>query len=353
MNNPLFSIGITTYNRKELLKQTLASVLSQTFPDFEVIVGNDFTGSPVSAGSLGISDPRVRFINNASNLGEAANMNSLLFLSRGRYFTWQFDDDLYDHNFLKLAHEALEFYNFPECVFTAYKSIGSGFKGFTGDLTAANRRLYRGKEFLKLYLKGKIKTMGCTGLYRCDLLKKQGGVTKLASGPIALYSEYLLLLRSGMFENIAYLDAPLVFYRSHELSWGCSNAQAQEYKDAGLNLISESLVILANPLLKDDFEVNFVSLLKLCAGDFLRKLYLKDKCVKIRGLIRYFSLLGNKIEPLKGSNIYLKARSALAKTLFSAFWVFIKLNLKSILPGPLAAKIMAIRRRLNPADNGS
>ena len=39
---PFFSIGVTTYNRKELLKQTLISIINQTFTDFEVIVGNDY-----------------------------------------------------------------------------------------------------------------------------------------------------------------------------------------------------------------------------------------------------------------------------------------------------------------------
>ncbi|MFA4853438.1 MAG: glycosyltransferase, partial [Bacteroidales bacterium] len=75
---PLFSIGVPTYNRKDLLKQTLLSILEQSFADFEVIVGNDFPDETISAESLGIDDRRVRFINNKQNLGELENMNSLL-----------------------------------------------------------------------------------------------------------------------------------------------------------------------------------------------------------------------------------------------------------------------------------
>src|SRR3972149_4035428 len=120
---PFFSIGVTTYNRPELLKQTLASILVQTFSDFEVIVGNDNTQATLSAEPFGIKDPRVRFINHPQNLGELRNMNALLGMSRGRYFSWQFDDDGYAPNFLEAVYSSLVKFNFPPCIFTSYQII--------------------------------------------------------------------------------------------------------------------------------------------------------------------------------------------------------------------------------------
>ena len=38
---PLFSVIIPTFNRAELLKQTLQSVWRQTFTDYEVVMVND------------------------------------------------------------------------------------------------------------------------------------------------------------------------------------------------------------------------------------------------------------------------------------------------------------------------
>lgn len=38
---PLFSVIIPTYGRAELLRSALSSVLSQTVPDFEVLVVDD------------------------------------------------------------------------------------------------------------------------------------------------------------------------------------------------------------------------------------------------------------------------------------------------------------------------
>src|SRR5665213_1499013 len=41
MTNPSISVVIPTYNRPDLLRETLDSVFAQTFGDYEVIVVND------------------------------------------------------------------------------------------------------------------------------------------------------------------------------------------------------------------------------------------------------------------------------------------------------------------------
>jgi len=40
---PLISVIVTTYNRKELLSETIDSILSQTINDFEVIVVDNYS----------------------------------------------------------------------------------------------------------------------------------------------------------------------------------------------------------------------------------------------------------------------------------------------------------------------
>lgn len=52
---PFFSFGVTTYNRKDLLKECINSILSQSFDDFEVIISNDYVEEKIELSELDIS----------------------------------------------------------------------------------------------------------------------------------------------------------------------------------------------------------------------------------------------------------------------------------------------------------
>ena len=124
IHKPLFSIGVTTYNRREMLKECLGSILCQTFADLEIIVGNDFIEEKLSFEDLCLFDPRICIINNQRNLGELENLNNLLKASRGKYFTWQADDDYYAPNFLQEVYKAIMTHgNEPTCVLTSFKVV--------------------------------------------------------------------------------------------------------------------------------------------------------------------------------------------------------------------------------------
>ena len=123
-SEPFFSIGITTYERVEMLIQALNSILGQTFHDYEVIVSNDNPNRTLTGETLDIDDPRVIFINQTENLGEFHNMDYLLKTSRGRYFTWLADDDYYAPNFLQEVYKAIHTEgNEPPCVLTSFKVV--------------------------------------------------------------------------------------------------------------------------------------------------------------------------------------------------------------------------------------
>ncbi len=268
---PFFSIGVTTYNRRELLKQTLLSILDQSFKDFEVIVGNDYTQETLSPELFGIDDPRVRFVNHPENLGEVDNMNALLGLSRGRYFTWQADDDLYAPEFLSNIHEALTQSGFPACAFSAYGVIEGQVLVDETKLFSGKTYLLQGGQFIQLYLSGKVRAIGTTGVYEVGYLKSLGGVQRLARGNFALYSEYLLLVQSGLLKQMIYIDKPLVLYRNHAESWGCTNQDAAEYKFAGDELLKKGIEVLRQPSLRQDFRQNLLGLWKLALHFFVGK----------------------------------------------------------------------------------
>jgi glycosyltransferase involved in cell wall biosynthesis len=311
VHKPFFSIGVPTYNRKVLLKQTLISLLEQNFVDFEIIVGNDFTDEALSAEILGISDTRIRFINNTINVGELENMNSLLGMARGRYFTWQFDDDPVAPAFLNEAYAALTKLGFPSCVFTSFSFIyGTAMHKFRrrcdGDV-----KLLSGKDFIKAYLSGTIKALGSCGLYSSDYLKSIGGVRRLTEGPMALHSEYLLLIQAGLLPEVAYIDAPLVTSRIHGSSWTCSSKDAKLFKQAGINLIRESIAVFSARELRDDFGHNLTSVLGLVLSSVIMRTRMQYEKVDMREVWAYISILKKEFAPLKGTELFLCAVSSL------------------------------------------
>lgn len=89
MSEPLFSIIVPTYDRRQLLAEALKSIVHQTVTDFECIVVDDASPEPAEVPD----DPRFRVIRLAENSGVAAARNAGLASATGRYVTFLDDDD--------------------------------------------------------------------------------------------------------------------------------------------------------------------------------------------------------------------------------------------------------------------
>lgn len=91
----LVSIVVLTFNRKNLLSQTIDSILAQTFSDFELlIVDNDSTdGTEEFVKSL--PDKRIRYFRNANNGIIAVNINFGMEKAQGECIALCDDDDLW------------------------------------------------------------------------------------------------------------------------------------------------------------------------------------------------------------------------------------------------------------------
>jgi len=230
-DTPLFSIGVTTYDRVELLRETLASILRQDFRDFEILVGNDNPARRLDASLLNAADPRVRIVNRPANLGELGNMNALLAEARGRYFSWLADDDLYACGILSAVAAAVAEFGGPSCVYTLYTSLQA-----PAAARQAPTRRVEAAEFLRAYLARRLPVLGCCGFYERAALLDLGGMTPLGPG-ISPYSDNLLALRSALLRPVV-IDQPLIHFRLHEQSLSYSSVDLAAYRVAQESLWS-------------------------------------------------------------------------------------------------------------------
>ena len=264
MFQPFFTIAITTYNRHDLLKEALTSILAQDFNDFEVLVGNDYQGDVLTRELLGITDPRIRFINHPHNLREVGNMNALLAAASGRYFTWLFDDDLYEPGFLQVAHDVLLQTEMPPALFPSYKVVTGPEFLISQRIPLGDVQIMTGRQYLHKYFSGRLKIISTCGLFdTVTLREKVGGVEELCSSAIGLYSEYLFLVRCALLGRIAYVDAPFVIFRAHSGSWSECNVDLNKYLEAGQQLVRRCADVLHHPDLSADLEFDLRGICRL------------------------------------------------------------------------------------------
>lgn len=83
---------ITTFNRAELLRGAIASVLGQTFRDFELIILDNSSADHTRVVLAGIDDPRARCLTHPP-LTIAQSRNLGLREARGEYVAFLDDDD--------------------------------------------------------------------------------------------------------------------------------------------------------------------------------------------------------------------------------------------------------------------
>ncbi|WP_187774652.1 glycosyltransferase [Billgrantia pellis] len=92
MNEPLITIITPTYNRADLLPETVDSLLGQRFADFEYLIVDDGSSDDTAAVLARYRDPRLRVLCQ-DNQGEVAATNRGWSEARGRYVAIVSSDD--------------------------------------------------------------------------------------------------------------------------------------------------------------------------------------------------------------------------------------------------------------------
>lgn len=209
-DTPSVSVVIATYNRANFLRQTIESVLNQSFRDFELIVVDD--GSTDDTRRLIDScGPKIRYYYQ-ENRGPAAARNLGVRQARATWLAFQDSDDLSTPDHLQVLHDYVEAH--PECAMVFANGV------YLGGREHSRETIIPARKSRRLAAEG----VRLNDLFEKSIARLQAAlVSKAAYGAAGGMNESLrvchdldLFLRLCAKFPVAYLDRVVFQYRKHE-----------------------------------------------------------------------------------------------------------------------------------------
>jgi glycosyltransferase involved in cell wall biosynthesis len=108
--SPLVTIGLPVFNSARYLRQSLDSLLAQTYTDFVLVISDNASTdeTPLICKTYAATDSRIKYSRNPTNIGNPRNFNRVFELTTTRYLKWSTGDDFWERSFLGRALEVME-----------------------------------------------------------------------------------------------------------------------------------------------------------------------------------------------------------------------------------------------------
>ena len=120
VNYPLITIGVSAYNRKDYLQQSLDSLINQSYPNCEIIVVDDGS-SDGTAEMMREKYPHIKYVYQ-NNAGDAAAKNHAARIAQGEFIVFNDSDDLFLPDAVMNLYNALN-NNKNACSYGTYTTI--------------------------------------------------------------------------------------------------------------------------------------------------------------------------------------------------------------------------------------
>lgn len=219
-NQPLVSVIIPTFNRKDMLKRAVDCVLKQDYPNIEVIISDNCSDDgtfEMVRENYGI-EKRVIYQRNEKNLGPTMNYNIAFYgFARGEYCMTQSDDDyIIDSGYISKAVKILNENKDLSFVFAGYY-YNNEEKNSIYRVKPDYRSNIDGRDFFINFLTDKYPNMPnlCTTLFRREAAHE---MEILKCDPDCLAADLSMLLRLLLRGNAGFIDDIVLVYTLHKRS---------------------------------------------------------------------------------------------------------------------------------------
>jgi glycosyltransferase involved in cell wall biosynthesis len=92
--SPEITVLMPVYNGEKYLRESIESILNQTFTKFEFLIINDGSTDASREIILSYDDPRITLVDNIENMGLSQSLNTGIHRARGEYIARQDADDV-------------------------------------------------------------------------------------------------------------------------------------------------------------------------------------------------------------------------------------------------------------------
>lgn len=256
---PDVTVVITLYNKERYIEEAIQSVLDQTYPDWELLILDDFSSDDSLKRAQSFKDPRIRVIPLNKNIGQTHVLNYALTLIKTPYFIQLDADDWLNEDALSTMIETASQYPDVALIY------GNHFAYYLDDQGQVEKKE---KIILEQYLDKydlitKMSNALVPRFYRTDVIREIGGWMAQEKGDM-LAEDVQITLRLAGKHRWVWVDK-ILYHRRRDpdnfRSFEISRPLRREYR-----------YHLYNQILREWGDEYRVQWKKLSKGYFLEKL---------------------------------------------------------------------------------
>lgn len=244
MCDKLVSIILPTYNGSRFIKDSIESIINQTYKNWELIIINDCS----TDNTLNIckeyakNDNRIKIFTNETNKKLPASLNIGFEKACGEYLTWTSDDNMYKENAINYMVEYLEKH-------LNVDFISSDFDYVDENNIFINTQMDRYPN-RNLYILPRFNVVGACFMYRREIINKVGKYDESQF----LCEDYDYWFRIALCCNMAFLNN-VNLYKYRESKYNLSSNNVEKVKNKADKIRLKYVIYILSKLKLSKYQI--------------------------------------------------------------------------------------------------
>lgn len=234
IDKPKITVFMAAYNASAYIEDSIASILNQTFGDFELLIVNDGSTDHSVEIIESFTDKRIRLIHNGENRGLVFTRNQLLKEARGTYIAILDSDDISFPDRLQFQYDFMT--GHPQIALCGGHALLIDEHGVGLD----DKFIVPFHEQLNMVLLFQNPFINSATIFKSAVLKELNGYREYAPA-----EDFELFFRISEKYQIANIDKVLIKYRIHHSN--TSSVQAEKLHESELKIITDMQRSLGMP----------------------------------------------------------------------------------------------------------